>query len=201
VLLAGTEIGCRRIILSGSFTEPEPMQGAPAPSSPYAAAKWAASGYGRLFHGLYQTPVVILRPFMVYGPAQATSKLIPSVILSFLRGEPPRLSSGKRRADWVFVGDIVEGFIAGARTPGIEGATIDLGSGALLSVRTIVERLAPMTRSNAQPLFGALPDRPSENETIADTAASAALLNWRATTPLDHGLQQTVDWYGANTQR
>jgi len=34
VLLAGTEIGCRRIILSGSFTEPEPMQGAPAPSSP-----------------------------------------------------------------------------------------------------------------------------------------------------------------------
>src|SRR5262245_52115086 len=78
LLVAGTEIGCRRVVLIGSCTEPflehaNQNQG----SSPYAMAKWAATGYGRMFHGLFQTPVVIVRPFMVYGPAQAPTKLIP----------------------------------------------------------------------------------------------------------------------------
>ena len=30
------------------------------PSSPYAAAKWAGSAYGRMFHALYGTPLVIV---------------------------------------------------------------------------------------------------------------------------------------------
>ena len=87
------------------------------PHSPYAAAKWAASGYGRMFHELYGAPVVILRPFMTYGPGQAPSKLIPAVTLSLLRGERPKLSSGKARADWVYIGDVIEGFIAAAPHP------------------------------------------------------------------------------------
>jgi UDP-glucose 4-epimerase len=98
VLLCATETNCRRVVLSGSFTEPAPGRAPPTPSSPYAAAKWAASGYGRMFHSLFHAPVVILQPFMVYGPAQAPNKLIPTVTLSLLKGEAPRLSSGRRTA-------------------------------------------------------------------------------------------------------
>src|SRR5262245_25418968 len=119
LLVAATEIGCRRVVLTGSLTEPVPDRANPTPASPYAAAKWAASGYGRMFHSLFQTPVVILRPFMVYGPAQAPSKLIPSVIRSLLDGISPRVSSGKQRADWIYVSDVIDGFVAAATTPGI----------------------------------------------------------------------------------
>jgi nucleoside-diphosphate-sugar epimerase len=101
VLISATEVGCNRIILCGSFTEPL-RGGDPTPWSPYAAAKWAAAGYGRMFHNLFEAPVVILQPFMVYGPVQAPTKLIPAVTLSLLRGEAPKLSSGRRRADWVY---------------------------------------------------------------------------------------------------
>ena len=76
VLVAASEAGCRRIVLTGSLTEPAGIDGAATPHSPYAAAKWAASGYGRMFHELYGAPVVILRLFMTYGPGQAPSKLI-----------------------------------------------------------------------------------------------------------------------------
>ena len=100
-------------------------------SSPYAAAKWAAAGYGRMFHSLYDTPVVILRPFMTYGPGQASTKLIPAVTLALLRASGPRLSSGRHRSDWVYISDVIEGFVAAATVPGIEGKTIDLGSGTL----------------------------------------------------------------------
>ena len=64
-----SEIGCRRVVLAGSMEEPELGDAQAIPGSPYAAAKWASSAYARMFHALYQLPVVILRIFMVYGPA------------------------------------------------------------------------------------------------------------------------------------
>ena len=195
VLVAASEAGCRRIVLTGSLTELAGIDGAATPHSPYAAAKWAASGYGRMFHEQYGAPVVILRPFMTYGPGQAPSKLIPAVTLSLLRGERPKLSSGKARADWVYVGDVVEGFIAAATAPGIEGETIDLGSGSLTRMSDLVEKLVKIAGSSIEPDFGALPDRPNENAITADISLAKKQLGWRATTALDEGLRQTVDWY------
>jgi nucleoside-diphosphate-sugar epimerase len=195
VLICATEIGSSRIVLSGSFTEPLPGKAEPSPWSPYAAAKWAASGYGRMFHGLFQTPIIILQPFMVYGPAQAPGKLIPAVTLSLLKGERPKISSGRRRADWVYVDDVIEGFLAGALTPGIEGMTIDLGSGELTSIRDIVEGLVAIVGPQIEPMFGAVPDRPGENEISANTAIASAKLGWTANTSLESGLRQTVEWY------
>ncbi len=64
ILTAANEVSCERIILPASCTEPINLN--QVSSSPYAAAKWAASGYARLFHTLYGTPVVNVRTFMGY---------------------------------------------------------------------------------------------------------------------------------------
>ena len=89
LLTAAAEAGEARVVLAGSMEEPD--RDDPAPSSPYAAAKSAASAYARLFDQLYGLPVVNLRVFMVYGPGQRDdTKLIPYVISSLLRGEAPR---------------------------------------------------------------------------------------------------------------
>ena len=197
LLVAATEQGCDRVILTGSLTEPFPVGPNPVARSPYAAAKTMAVSYGRMFHALYRTPVVVLRPFMTYGPAQATGKLIPSAILALLRGEAPQLASGKLQADFVYIDDIVDAFIAAAVTPGIEGASFDLGCGTLVSVRTVIQQLTTLTRSDVEPQFGALPDRPGENEIAADVAWTSGGLNWAARTSLEGGLQQTVEWYRA----
>lgn len=95
LLEAATRVGCRRIVLSGSLLE-EPVAGGPTavPPSPYGASRWAASGYGRMFHALFDSPVVILRPSFAYGPGQEPTKLIPYVIRSLLDGRSPELSSG-----------------------------------------------------------------------------------------------------------
>ena len=112
-----------------------------------------------------------------------------------MRGERPKLSSGKARADWVYIGDVIEGFIAAATTPGIEGETIDLGSGSLTRMSDLVEKLVKIAGSSIEPDFGALPDRPNENAITADISLAKKQLGWRATTALDEGLRQTVDWY------
>jgi nucleoside-diphosphate-sugar epimerase len=201
VLIAASEAGCRRIVLTASLTEPLAVDGAATPHSPYAAAKWAASGYGRMFHELYSAPVVILRPFMTYGPGQAPSKLIPTVTLSLLRGKRPKLSSGKAYADWVYIDDVIDGFVAAGTAPAIEGATIDLGSGQLTRMSDLIARLVKISGSTVEPDFGALPDRPNENAIAADLLLAEELLGWRPTTVLDDGLRQTVDWYRSKAER
>jgi nucleoside-diphosphate-sugar epimerase len=199
LLVLASEHGCRRVILVGSLNEPVPSLQAPIPGSPYAAAKWIGSAYGRMFHALYGTPVVNLRPFMAYGPAQARSKLVPSVTLSLLKGESPLLSSGRVRGDWVYIDDVVDAFLIAAAAPGVEGQTFDLGTGSLTSMRALVETLLGVVGSRIAPRFGAIPDRPLEQELAADTAPAAALLGWRATTSLKEGLRRTVAWYKSNS--
>lgn len=198
VLMQASQHACRRVILFGSLNEPVPTLQAPTPTSPYAAAKWIGSAYGRMFHALYGTPIVNLRPFMTYGPAQARAKLVPSVTLSLLKGESPHLSSGRVRGDWVYIDDVVDAFIIAVATPGIEGQTFDLGTGLLTSQRALVETLLAVMASQVIPQFGAIPDRPHEQEIVADTAPAFERLGWRATTSLEDGLRKTAAWYKAN---
>jgi len=195
VLVAAMEEDCQRIVLTGSLTEPLPGERVAVPQSPHAAAKWVGAGYGRMYHDLFDAPVVILRPFMTYGPGQVLAKPIPSALLALLRGERPKVSGGTVSADWVYIADVVEGFLAAATAPGIEGETIDLGTGTPVPMRTVVERLAGIVGGDIEPDFGALPDRPNENTIAANTANAAKYLGWHARTSLNDGLRQTVEWY------
>ena len=202
LLTLAAETGCQRIVLTGSLAEPDPQNGELFPSAPYAAAKWASSGYARMFHALYQLPVVIARVFMVYGPAQQDlTKLIPYVTLSLLRGETPKISSGGRPVDWIYVSDVVDGFVALGRAPGIDGATIDLGSGELVSIREIVQQVAGIVDPTARVEFGALPDRPLEPTRLAKTAETFARIGWEPQVSLREGLKRTVDWYRTAMER
>jgi nucleoside-diphosphate-sugar epimerase len=148
-----------------------------------------------MFHALYRIPVVIARPFMTYGPGQDMRKLIPYVTLSLLRDEAPKLSSGRWQADWIYIDDVVDGLLRAAQAHDAVGCTIDLGSGALVPVYTIVQQLVKLVDSQAEPSFGTVPDRPLEQMRLADTASSYAKLGWKPVTSLEKGLELTVEWY------
>jgi nucleoside-diphosphate-sugar epimerase len=199
LLFATAENSAGRIVFAGSLEEPDEIE--PVPRSPYAAAKGAASGYARMFSALYQTPVVIAKISMAYGPGQSDhTKLIPYVITSFLSRSPPSLSSGVRPVDWIFVDDVVDGLIGCAQTPGIDGRTVELGSGQLHTIRDVVQQLMELLPCTLHPHFAALPDRPLERVRKADIAGSYELIGWRPSTSLRVGLTRTVEWYKARAQ-
>jgi nucleoside-diphosphate-sugar epimerase len=123
--------------------------------------------------------------------------LVPYVTTSLLRGEPPRLSSGLREIDWIFVDDVVAAFLAAADAPQADGQTVDVGSGELITVRSLVERIADLVGGSTRPVFGALDDRPVEHRRVADVVRSAEIIGWRPRTMLPDGLAQTVQWFRA----
>jgi UDP-glucose 4-epimerase len=203
VMLACRETTCRRVVLAGSMEEPDFGDAEAVPQSPYAAAKWAAHAYARHFHALYALPVVHLRIFMVYGPGQGDlHKLVPYVTTSLLRGEAPALMSGEREVDWIYVDDVVDAFLAAAVEPGADGASLDIGSGELVSVRAIASRIARLVGGDVAPQFGAVPDRKLERVRVADPTSAAATIGWQPRTPLDDGLLRTIEYYrGATASR
>jgi nucleoside-diphosphate-sugar epimerase len=202
LMTVASEEGCERFITLGSMEEPDIDSSRVVPSSPYSASKWAASAYSRMFHALYEFPVVILRVFMVYGPAQKDiSKLIPYVILTLLKGENPKLSSGHRKVDWIYVNDVIDGILAVAEAPNIEGMTIDIGSGKLVSVQSVVQNLVDKIDPNIKPIFGVLQDRQMEHEIAADLNSTNKSIGWNPKISLDDGLIYTVAWFKENLKK
>jgi len=202
LLTAACESGRPRVVIAGSMEECLPGDPDPVPGSPYAAAKTAVATYGRMFHALYNLPVVHLRVFMVYGPGpQDVTKLVPYVTNCLLRGEPPLLSGGRREIDWIFIDDVVDAFVAAAHAPNAVGTAIEVGSGEVVTVRALVEQLARLVDGEAAPQFGARAERPLEVRRVADLAPARELLGWTPTTSLHAGLLRTVEWFRDYTQQ
>jgi UDP-glucose 4-epimerase len=202
LMVACAQAGHPRVVLAGSMEEPDPGDAAAVAQSPYAAAKWGQLAYARHFHALHELPVVHLRVFMVYGPGQLDlRKLVPYVTVSLLRGVAPQLTSGARAVDWIYVDDVVDAFLRAAVIPGAAGRSLDVGSGQLVTARSLVERLHELVGGDAEPAFGAIPDRRLERVRAADPAPTAEALGWRPRTPLDEGLARTVDFYRSSLER
>jgi nucleoside-diphosphate-sugar epimerase len=196
MLVLAKKHGCRRFVLPGSMEEPEACDAGVIPSSPYAASKWGATVYTRMFHALYDVPTVILRVFMVYGPSyQDLNKLVPYVILSLLRGQAPTLGSGQRYIDWIYIDDVIEALLGAAMEEAVVGSSIDVGSGVAISVREMVEKLVEIVDPGIEIGFGGQADRRSEEEKVADLDSAKRLLRWMPRTSLEQGLRDTVEWY------
>ncbi|MEV0623158.1 NAD-dependent epimerase/dehydratase family protein [Nonomuraea sp. NPDC050404] len=199
LLTAAVRHECR-VVLAGSIEEPRPGNGHAAAPSPYAMAKHAASGYADLYRRLWDLPCTVLRPSMVYGPAQRdTSKLVPYVTLALLRGEEPRLTSGAKVADWVYVDDVVSAFVAAAESDRAIGQSFDVGTGIRTSVRELVKLLYELAGNPAEPPFGAVADRALDITQAADTGPALDLIGWRPTVDLTDGLRRTLEWYAGLT--
>lgn len=98
------------------------------------------------------------------------------------------------------VDDVARGLAALAEAPGIEGRTLDLGSGERHSVRRIVERLHAAI-GGPRPEFGALSDRALEVEPVADVETTARACGFRPRIGLAEGLEATIAWVRAELAR
>jgi len=198
VAVAAAELQCNRIIGIGSLMEPDELQ-AMTPSSPYAAAKFAASCYARMLSSVFGLPIVVARVFMVYGPRQQDlTKLVPYVVSELLRGHKPKLSSGAQQFDWVYVDDVCEALVAIAANENVVGRMIDVGTGVLTSVIDVARGLASRLNAVDSLQIGVLPDRVGDPTRVADAHTTRALTGWQARVGLSEGLDETVQWFKEN---
>jgi UDP-glucose 4-epimerase len=175
------------------------------PDSYYGITKHAAERY---VHATAERPdlgfdfqVTSLRMYSVYGPGQALDNPYQGVLGIFLgnllRGEPITVfGDGEQTRDFVYVGDIVEGWVRALNTPATRDRAINLGSGRSLSINQLAE--AAIGAFGATP--GAYkviraPARPGEQRSVrADVTQAKALMGWESRTSFETGLAETLRW-------
>jgi nucleoside-diphosphate-sugar epimerase len=146
-------------------------------------------------HASEGCPVVILRPFSVYGPHQPGYMFVAEAIDCALSGQPFRMTHGRQKRDLVYVDDVVRALIAAARTEGLEGQAINIGSGRPLPLRDVAALILRLSESRAPLLIGAR-NAPAEetHDTWADISLARRLLDWEPRVELEDGLRRTIQW-------
>jgi UDP-glucose 4-epimerase len=163
------------------------------PDAPYGQSKYAAEGYLSLYGRLYGLSAAALRLGNVYGSRQdplGEAGVVAIFCGALLGGGTPRVfGDGHQTRDYVYVGDIVEAFLAAA---GSEAqGTYNIGTGVETSVLELGRLLAGVCDREFDPEMA--PGRPGEVQRIAiDSARAAGELGWRARTSLEDGLRATA---------
>ncbi len=197
--------GCRRVIHTSTsevygtpsalpIRETHPLQG----QSPYSASKIAADKFCEAYHCSFDLPVVTLRPFNTYGPRQSTRAVLPTLLVQLLAGRKEvMLGSLDTRRDLTYVADTVEGFIRAGENPGIEGETIQLGTGHAVSVGDLFNTACRVLGRQAVVVQEARRVRPERSEVmvlLSDPAKAKVLLEWAAKVELEDGIMRTASW-------
>lgn len=206
-LLHAARARTRRVILAGTCEEygngPVPFDEAQREIavSPYSWSKICTTHLAQLYSGIFDLPTVIVRPFLTYGPLQVNDMLIPAAIRAALRDEALPTTPGQQTRDLVFVTDVVEGMIAAAIHPHLNGQIINLGSGVETTIAELVTLIYDLCASRARPAIGARAYRPGETmHFYASSQRARQLLNWSPRVSLRDGLQRTIDWFRAHPQ-
>ncbi len=140
-------------------------------------------------------PVVILRPFSVYGPWEGRERLIPTAIAAALTGRSMQLTAPGIRRDFVFVEDVVRACLLAAQSPHVRGEVFNIGSGRQRTNEAIVKAVGVACNVSIPVEVGVFPARETDTRFwVADRRKADRLLGWRPRVSLRIGLEQFVDW-------
>jgi UDP-glucose 4-epimerase len=207
VAKAALVAGCRRLVFasSGGTVYGEPAHSAlpvderhpEGVSNPYGVAKRSAEDYLASFADLDGLEPVSLRLGNVYGPRQdphGEAGVVAIFCNRLLADEPVTVfGDGRQTRDYVYVEDVVDGFVAAGEHPDAPGARLNIATGVETSVLELYAALREVTGFGDEPTFA--PPRPGElGRIVLDCAEAERLLGWRATVDLREGLRRTWAW-------
>ena len=202
VFHAATEAGVRRVVYassssvygdSGSLLKREGEEGQPI--SPYAASKAAMELVARTHAHCFDTQLIGLRFFNVFGPYQrpdaSYAAVVPLFTDALMRGTSPRIfGDGRQTRDFTFVGDVVQALLlaASAQAPAI-GEALNVSAGRGCSVLELFRAVRVATgRLDIDPEH--VPERRGDvRQSSADITAAQTLLGFEPTWTLQDGLK------------
>jgi dTDP-glucose 4,6-dehydratase len=213
-LPAGRRDGFRFLHVSTDEVYGDLADGAPAderaayrPNSPYAATKAGSDHLARAWDRTYGLPVIITNCCNNYGPYQFPEKLIPTMILAGLNGEPlPVYGEGLNVRDWLHVDDHAAALSLILRN-GRPGETYNVTAQTERRNIDVVKAICAALddfRPDAscrphEQLIQFVADRPGHDVRYAlDGGKLWRELKWRPRVAFDDALRETVRWYIEN---
>lgn len=187
----------------GLFTETTAYD----PNSPYSASKASSDHFVRAFGETYRLPYVITNCSNNYGPNHFPEKLIPLFINNIIENKPlPVYGDGKYTRDWLFVKDHAVAidlvFFEGKNheTYNIGGFNEWQNIDLVKLLCTLMDKKLGRATGTSVKLIQYVTDRPGHDLRYAiDASKINKELGWKPSVTFEQGLEETIDWFLANT--
>lgn len=171
------------------------------PITPFGVSKLAAEAVAKSFHKLHDFPVVSLRFFNTYGPADDPSDrpvgFLASLVYAAAKGEPAVLyGNGEQTRDFVYIEDTIQACIAACETPRHVacGHVFNVGAGRRVSLNEAIEAIeAQVGRTLVIDRRGLRPGDIKHSR--AEITKAAGMLQFTSTIRLEDGIARLIASY------
>jgi UDP-glucose 4-epimerase len=161
----------------------------------YAVSKLAGEHLGKAYHQQHGLPVVVVRPFNVYGPGQTGEGAIQVFIKLALRGEEIKIhGDGNQIRAWCYVDDFVEGIMRCLEIPEAIGESFNIGNArAVITILGLAETVCRVLGSSSNIAF--VPPLSADIAIRVPSVDKAReLLGFGAKVDLEEGIRRTAAW-------
>jgi nucleoside-diphosphate-sugar epimerase len=174
----------------GYLSENTPL----TPGSLYAASKVAAYAVGSQLLARQGVQFAWARLFYLFGEEEAQGRLVPDVIQKLLRDQPVELTEGRQVRDFMYIGDAAKALADIFENP-VCGA-VNVGSGAPVTVRQLVETMASIIGKDGLLKFGVRQENACDPAVIvADISRLRDEVGFSRNDGFDVAMCRVVDWW------
>jgi nucleoside-diphosphate-sugar epimerase len=193
-------VGCGRAVYLGTCAEYDTDRGYLREESPtrpetlYGAAKLALSVSAPTRAEQLGISLVWARLFYVFGPTEDWRRMVPSLILRLLAGQPYVATGGRQVRDYLHVDDVAAALVT--LTVGKAVGVFNVASGTPVTVEALIGHVASILGRPELVRFGATEPRAWDPLFVCGDASKLRLrTGWVPQYDLLTGLQQTADWW------
>jgi UDP-glucose 4-epimerase len=178
----------------GSYDQPISEESLPRPTDIYGSSKAAATILMLERSASLAVPLVVLRPFGMWGSGEKSYRLVPQILNAYLNGIKLDLTSCEVIRDYSFVEDVAAIIVELCFSNRLENGTIvNIGSGRQVLLKDFVLSIAQVLDCEHLLNFGALESRPTEMKSlIADVSRLKSIVGKNVETKLEEGLKRML---------
>lgn len=160
--------------------------------NPYAQTKIIGEHICKGYNRDFGIPVVILRPFNIYGIGQNDKFLIPSILKQAISGKI-LLKDPNPKRDLIFIDDIVESYIKAGEYNQTSFEVFNIGLGVSYSVKEIAEMIVKSLNRDIEIKFSGEKRKNEVANTIADISKARRLMCWKPFIYLEEGIKRMIE--------
>jgi nucleoside-diphosphate-sugar epimerase len=196
------ELGCRKIICTGSCWEYGQNQGeisedlSVKSSNVFTAAKNALHWLGREIAKENNIQFIWTRFFYVYGPGQRENSLIPYIIKCVKEGKKPKIKTPSARNDFIYVDDVAKAIVAILKKCD-QSTVYNIGSGYSTSIQDIIKIVYSELNLQHKPkdkLFNT--KNICSDNFWADISKIEKEIGWKPKMDIENGIKKIISFYG-----
>jgi len=161
------------------------------PQNPYSYSKYIGEILCKSFSENHAVRSIIVRPFNIYGPNQASTFLIPTIISQIKTGTISLKDPNPKR-DFLYIDDFIKALLAFIENEPKENEIFNLGSGTSLSVRSVVNIVKKYSKSSFDVIYKNNYRHNVVTDCVADITKAKSLLKWSPSISMDTGLKSLL---------